>query len=84
MKEFEQEFIPKVVNKQQHHEEGFCTQKTVKEQAQNLVHTINEMGNPFLDDIPELLILGDVIDESVVKTVCTVEALGEEQYKSLS
>lgn len=40
------------------------------------------MGNPFLDDIPELLMLNtrDVVNESVAKTVRTIEALGEEQY----
>jgi hypothetical protein len=80
----EQEFIAEVANNQQHHEEGFCTQKSFKEQAQHLVEAINEMGNPFLVDIPELLVLDtrDVIDDSVVKTVRTVEELGKEQYKA--
>jgi hypothetical protein len=60
------------------------TERTVKEQAVNLVHTISEMGNTFLDDTPELLMLDtrDVIDESVVNTVRTVEALGKDQYNT--
>ena len=39
------------------------------------------MSNPFLDDGPELLVLDtrNVIYESVVKTVRTVEALGIDQ-----
>ena len=39
-------------------------------------------GNPFLDDGTELLSLDshDVLDESVVATVCTVEKLGKDQY----
>ena len=47
-----------------------------------MVDTINEMGNPFLDDIPELLVLDtrNVIDESVVNTFHTVEAVGKEKY----
>ena len=40
-----------------HHEEGFCSQKTFKEQAINLIQSINEMGNPFLDGTNELLML---------------------------
>ena len=84
LKEFEQEFIPNVANKQLHHEEGLCTQKTFHEQAQNLVQAISEMGNPYLDATPELLALDtrDIIDESVVKTVHTVEALGKKQYET--
>lgn len=76
------EIIYKVVNKQQHHEESFSTQKTFKEQANTLVHTICEMGNPFLDVTSELLALDtrNVIDESVV--VRTVETLGTEQYQA--
>ena len=56
-------------------------QKAFKEQANNLVQSINEMGNPFFDGTPELLMLDtrNVIDESVVKTVRTIEALGKEQ-----
>jgi hypothetical protein len=49
-----------------------------------MVHTMSEMGNLFLDDIPELLMLDtrDVIDEYVVITVRTVEALGNNQYNN--
>ena len=41
------------------------------------------MGNPFLHDSVELLVLDtqDVLDKSVVITVCCVEKLGVEQYK---
>jgi hypothetical protein len=60
------------------------TQRTFKEQVLTLVHTISEMGNPFLDDTPERLMLNtrDVIYESVVNTVRTVEALGKKQYNT--
>ena len=42
------------------------------------------MGNPFLDDGPELLALDtrNVIDNSVINTVRTVEAVGKTQYDS--
>ena len=62
----------------------FCTQKMFREQALSLVDTISKMGNPFLDDSPELLMLDtqNVISESVVSTVRTVEAIGRYQYNS--
>ncbi len=46
-----------------------------------LVHTMSEMGSPFLEDISELLLLDtrNVIDESVVNTV---EALGRDPYNA--
>ena len=42
------------------------------------------MSNPFLDDPPELLMLDtrNVIDESVVNTVRTVESVGRDQYNT--
>ena len=81
LKEFEQEYVSEEENKQQHDEEGMSKQKTCKEQVLALVQTINEMSNPFQDDTPELLMLDtrNVIDESVVKTVRTLEAVGRDQ-----
>ena len=59
-------------NEYHNHEEGFCTQKTFREQTLSLVATFNEMCNPFLDDTPELLMLDtqNVVNESV-NTTCT-------------
>ena len=59
-------------------------EKTFKEQALGLVQTINEMSNPFLDNTAQLLKLDtlNVIDESVVNTVRTVEAVGRDQYNT--
>ena len=50
---------------------------------QNLVQVINDMGNPFLEDTAELLMLDtrDFLHESVVTTVCTVEKLGMDRYE---
>ena len=57
-------------------------QKSFKEQAASLIQVINELGNPFLEDGNELLVLDtqNVMDESVVNTVQTVESLGKDQY----
>ena len=50
----------------------------------SLVEAIAEMGNPFLDQSDELLTLdlANVMDQSVVETVRTIEALGKEQFQS--
>ena len=52
----------------------------------HLVQAINEMGNPFLHDNPELLKLDthDVLDDSVVTTVRIVEKLGTNSIMSVS
>lgn len=84
LKEFEEDYLPnkKGLEYGYHHEEGFSAQKNFKEQAVNLVQTINELGNPFLDDGDELLALDtrNILNESVVNTVRTVQSLGKDQY----
>lgn len=63
---------------------AFVLKRLSTSRQKNLVEVINEMGNPFLDDGYELLALDtrDVIDESVVITVRTVESLGKEKYEA--
>ena len=41
------------------------------------------MGNPFLDDAPELLSLDKhhVIDKSVAHSIRSIEALGKEKFR---
>ncbi len=41
------------------------------------------MGNPFLDDFPELVTLDsrNCMDESVVNSLCSLEDTGEKQYQ---
>ena len=48
----------------------------------SLAKTISDMGNPFMNDTAELLMLDtcDVMNESVTNTVSTVEKLGKSQY----
>ena len=46
-----------VDQKNDHHEKGLSMQKTFQSHVKNLVNVVTEMGNPFLDDCPELLAL---------------------------
>ena len=75
------------------HDEGLSTQKTFKLHVLSLVEAIKDMGNPFLDQSKELndldqsgellaLDTGNVLNDSVVETVRTIEELGKEQFKS--
>ena len=54
----------------EHHKQGLATQKAFQSNVKNLVGVISEMGNPFLDDCPELLALDtrNCADESVVRS----------------
>ena len=80
--EFKKQYLREIQDKHLHHEEGLAAQKNFKRQVLDLLQAVNEFGNPFLEDSPELLTLDtrNVMDESVIETVCTVESLGKEQY----
>ena len=72
---------PKELECGYHHEEGFSTQKSFKEQVVNLTDVINGMENPFLEDTDELLALDarNILDEPVVNNVREVCNLGKLQ-----
>ena len=80
--EFERQFLRDTRERETHHEECLSAQNTFNQQVRALVEDIKELGNPFLDDTSELLVLDsrDVMNEFVVETVRTVESLGTEKY----
>ncbi len=61
-----------------HHEEVLPTHQSFREHVLILAKTISDMGNPFINDTAELLMLDtcDVMNESVTSTVHTVDNLG--------
>ena len=65
-----------------HHEETLPTQQSFREQVLSFAKTISDMGNPFMNDTAELLMLDtcDVMNESVTNTVHTVDKLEKSQY----
>ena len=67
----------------EHHEETRRVQSTFQGEVQSLSNVISEMGNPFLDQSGDLLILDtrDIMDATVVKSVRTVEELGQRQFQ---
>ena len=65
-----------------HHEEHTAVQKTFRKQVLSLCDTFEEMGNPFVEDSNDLLILDskEVVDPEVVETIQNIVRVGEEQY----
>ena len=65
------------------HEMGLSVQKTFRKQVKNLVDVMRKMGNPFLDDFPELVTLDsrDCADDEVAKAVMNLDTLGQTQYR---
>ena len=66
----------------QHHEQRHSTQKSFQKQVDSLRDTITSMGNPFLDDFPELVTLysRECASESAVNTVQSLETIGKERF----
>ena len=65
------------------HEMGLSAQKTFKQQVNNLADVIKRMGNPFLDDFPELVTMDsrDCMDDAVAESVINLRQLGKTQYQ---
>lgn len=66
------------------HEMGQATQKTFQQQVNNLCDVIKHMGNPFLDDFPELVTLDgrDCVDPEVADSVRGLESTGKAHYQT--
>ena len=67
-----------------HHEQSTSAQNLFKQHVCDLCSTISSMGNPFLDDCTELLVLNtrNCASEEVVKTVKNINDIGLSQYKA--
>ena len=87
LKQFEEEYLTDydVENTEtsHHHEHGMASQKTFQRQVGSLCGTMRRMGNPFLDDFPELVTLDsrNCADESVVASLRTLIDTGKTQYQ---
>ena len=65
-----------------HHEKHLVVQTSFLKEVKSLVAVIEEMGNPFLEQSHDLLVLDtkDILDPSVGESVRKAEKLGEKQY----
>ncbi len=66
-----------------HHEQHRRVQETFLKEVKSLVAVFENMGNPFLDNSKDLMVLDtrDIMDPSVGETVRNAETLGKEQYE---
>lgn len=66
----------------ENHEAGKASQRHFKRQVQSLVDVVRRLGNPFLDDFPELIKLDtrDCVDDSVAETIRSLQEVGREKY----
>ena len=82
--EFESQFMKEEdFETAQQHEQGLASQELFKKHANMLYETMSIMGNPFEDDIPELLVLDShsCATADVIDTVRNIKAIGQSQYQ---
>ena len=67
-----------------HHEQNHAFQTTFSQDVKSLVATIQATGNPFVEDSGELLTLDTkiIMSKEVIKTIYTVEEIGQTQYRN--
>ena len=67
-----------------HHEQHRGVQTSFFNEVKSLVAVIEEMGNPFLEQSQDLLVLDtrDILHPSVGESVRKAEELGEKQYNT--
>ena len=80
--QFQIEYLPsndsEDPKKFQNHQSRHEAQKCFHKQVNSLYSTFKKMGNPFLDNFPELVTLDsrNCMDESVVKALNALEDIG--------
>ena len=67
-----------------HNEQVKSVQATFAKQVKSICNVIEEMGNPFVEESEDLLILDtrDIADARISETIRHVERLGKEQFES--
>ena len=65
------------------HKQGLAAQKTFQKQVHSLYEMFKKMGNPFLDNFPELVTLDSrtCMNDSVAASLQTLEETGTKQYQ---
>ena len=68
-----------------HHKQCPGVQTSTMKEVKALAAVIEEMGNPFLEQSKDLLMLDtkDILDPSVGESVRSADKLGEKQYHNL-
>ncbi|CAG2215325.1 unnamed protein product [Mytilus edulis] len=83
-KEFESTVSDFEVEEDEHHHENKTSvQKSFLKDIWSMVEVMNELGNPFMEDSQDLLVLDtkDIAPTSVVDTIRKIEKIGKTQYE---
>ena len=77
-----EETLMKDVTDSAKHDEGASSEVSFQKEARNLFETIDTLGNLFAETSIELMNLHshDYAEETVIKSVRSLESLGQEQY----
>lgn len=84
--QFEEQFLtsqdPDDPKNVQNHESGRAAQKTFQREVNNLCVVVRRIGNPFLDDFSELVMIDsrDCADVSVIETIKKLDKIGKDKY----
>ncbi len=84
VKEFEATFLVQESSDVRHHEQVPSVQRNFAKDVESLVNIIEDLGNPFLEDSRELLVLDtkEIMPECVIKSVMSAGQVGQSQYES--
>jgi len=82
IKDFENQMDPKDNEVDLHHEQTKATQDIFAQNVRSLSTTMEDMGNPYMEESKDLLVLDsrDIVDPSVTQTIQQIGAIGKEQY----
>ena len=77
--EFEQNLFS---TEKKHREQYKQLEKKFKEDTSSLIGAFTELGNPFMEDSCDLVLLEtyQIMDKSVVRTVTTITETGSKKY----
>ena len=66
-----------------HHDQNPGIQTKFLKEVKSLVSVMEEMGNPFLEESDDLIVLDsrDILDTCAKEEICNAEKLGEDQYQ---
>ena len=69
-----------------HHEHTACAQVKSATEVGDLVQVLEDMGNPFMEESEDLLVLDSrgIADPAIVQTVREIEKTGQDQYKYMT
>lgn len=86
VRQFEEQYTldPENPNAFIHHETSHAAQQTFRQQVVSLTDVFKKVGNPFLDNFPELVAADsrDCTDPSVAESLRNLEKTGKQQYEA--